>query len=83
MSKLRYKPLGLVTGVAAGALAGVLFKQVWKVVSGKDDAPEATDTDRGLDEILTAAALQGAIFAMTRAVVTRSAVRGLRSLTGG
>jgi hypothetical protein len=83
MGKLRYKPLALVSGVVAGALAGVLFKQVWKVVSGEDEAPEATDVNRGWDEILTAAALQGAIFAMVRAAVTRSSVRGLRNLTSG
>ena len=38
--------------------------------------------DRGWREILLAAALQGAIFAVVRAAVDRSAAEGTRKLTG-
>jgi hypothetical protein len=69
MSKLAYKPVGILSGIAAGALAGVLFKQVWKLAAGDEDAPNATDEDRGWGEILVAAALQGAIFAVVKAAV--------------
>jgi TRAP-type C4-dicarboxylate transport system permease large subunit len=82
MGKLLYRPVSLVSGVAGGLLAGVLFKQVWRIVAGEDEAPEATDEKRGWDEVLTAAALQGAIFALVKAAITRGGARGVRRLTG-
>jgi predicted metal-dependent enzyme (double-stranded beta helix superfamily) len=82
MNKLAYKPIGLLGGVAAGALAGFIFKQVWKVTAGDDDAPNATDEDRGWGEILLAAAIQGAIFAVVKAAVDRGGAAGVRRLTG-
>lgn len=82
MGKLLYRPVSLVSGLAGGLLAGVLFKQVWRIVAGEDEAPEATDEKRGWDEVLTAAALQGAIFALVKAAITRGGARGVRRLTG-
>jgi hypothetical protein len=80
--RLVYKPMGLVLGAAAGALAGFAFKQVWRALSGDDDAPDATDEDKGWTEILIAAALQGAIFAAVKAAVDRGGAEGVRHLTG-
>jgi hypothetical protein len=82
MKKVLYKPLSLAFGVAGGVLAGMVFKQVWKVVAGEDDAPEATSQDYGWGEVLTAAALQGAIFAVVKAAVDRGGAQGVRKLTG-
>jgi len=82
VSKLAYKPVGLLLGVAAGAIAGFAFKEVWKVVSGDDDTPDATDEDRGWGEVLAAAAIQGAIFALVKAAVDRGGATGVRKLTG-
>jgi predicted metal-dependent enzyme (double-stranded beta helix superfamily) len=80
--KIAYKPVGILLGVAAGALAGALFKQVWRLTAGDDDAPNATDEDRGWAEILAAAALQGAIFAVVKAAVDRGGAAGVRRVTG-
>jgi hypothetical protein len=82
VEKVAYKPVGLLLSVAAGAVAGVIFKQVWKVASGDDDAPNATDEDRSWAEILIAAALQGAIFAVVKALMDRGGAAGVRKLTG-
>jgi hypothetical protein len=81
-SKIAYKPVGLLLGIGAGALAGFVFKEVWKLASGDDDAPNATDEDRGWGEILAAAALQGAIFAVVRALVDRGGAASVRKITG-
>jgi predicted metal-dependent enzyme (double-stranded beta helix superfamily) len=81
-AKIAYKPVGLLLGIGAGAIAGFVFKEVWKLASGDDDAPSATDEDRGWGEILAAAALQGAIFAVVKAVVDRSGANGVRKITG-
>ena len=48
----------------------------------QDDAPNATDEERGWTEILVAAALQGAIFAIVKAAVDRGGAVGIRQLTG-
>jgi hypothetical protein len=82
VGKVAYKPVGLLLGIGAGAIAGFVFKEVWKRVSGDDDAPNATDEDRGWGEILAAAALQGAIFAVVKAVVDRGGASGVRKITG-
>ena len=82
LSKIAYKPVGMVLGVAAGAVAGYAFKEIWKVATGDDDAPNATDEERGWGEILAAAALQGAIFALVKAAVDRGGASGVRKLTG-
>jgi predicted metal-dependent enzyme (double-stranded beta helix superfamily) len=81
-TKLWYRPIGLALGALAGAAAGFAFKQVWQLVSGEDDAPDATDEERGWGEVLAAAALQGAIFAVVRAAVDRGGAAGVRRLTG-
>jgi hypothetical protein len=82
LQKVAYKPVGLLLGIGAGAIAGFVFKELWKVASGDDDAPNATDEDRGWGEIVAAAALQGAIFAVVKALVDRSGATGVRKLTG-
>ncbi|MEV7725350.1 DUF4235 domain-containing protein [Streptomyces sp. NPDC101733] len=81
-STLAYRPVGLALGAGAGLLAGMLFKQVWKVAGHDDDAPNATDEDRRWREILIAAALQGAVFAVVKAAVERSGAVAVRSATG-
>jgi Protein of unknown function (DUF4235) len=82
MSKLMYKALGLVVGLLASLLAGAIFKKLWKLTPGPDEAPEATDERRGWGEILLAAAVQGAIFALIKAVFDRATAEGVRQVTG-
>jgi Protein of unknown function (DUF4235) len=82
MIKVLYKLVGMLTGLVAGALAGAIFKGVWKIAAHEDEAPKATDARRGWREVLVAAALQGAIFAMIRAVADRGTAEGTRKLTG-
>jgi predicted metal-dependent enzyme (double-stranded beta helix superfamily) len=82
MIKLLYKPVGMLVSVLGGMLAGAIFKRVWKMAAREDDAPKATDARRGWREILLAAALQGAIFALVKAAVDRAAAEGTRKVTG-
>lgn len=81
-SKVAYKPVGLALGAASGLAAGVLFKQVWKVLGHDEDAPGATDEDRSWREVLLAATLQGAIFAGVKAAVDRAGATAVHRLTG-
>jgi Protein of unknown function (DUF4235) len=82
LEKVAYRPIGLLLGVGAGVVASLIFRQVWKLASGDDDAPDATDEDRGWGEIIVAAALQGAIFSVVKALVDRGGATGVRKITG-
>ncbi|CAL9271698.1 DUF4235 domain-containing protein [Streptomyces rochei] len=81
-SKVAYKPVGLALGAVSGVLAGGLFKQVWKMLGHAEDAPDATDEERGWGEAVAAAVLQGAIFAGVKAAVDRGGAAATRRLTG-
>ncbi|MCO5989680.1 DUF4235 domain-containing protein [Actinoallomurus spadix] len=63
------RPVSAVLGLTGGLIAGALFKQTWKLVSGQDDAPDAGDVERGWVEVLAAAALQGAIVGGVKAAL--------------
>ena len=82
MNKLMYKALGLLISLLASLLAGAILKRLWKLTPGSDEAPEATDERRGWGEVLLAAALQGAIFALIKAVFDRATAEGVRRVTG-
>lgn len=82
LQKVAVKPVNILLGLGAGALAGLVFKQVWKAAAGDDDAPDPYDEDRGWGEIIAAAAIQGAIFSVVRAAVQRGGAVGVRRLTG-
>jgi hypothetical protein len=82
MIKLLYKPVSVLVSVLGGVLAGVIFKRIWKLAAREDDAPKATDARRGWREVLVAAALQGAVYAVVKAAVDRGAAEGTRKLTG-
>jgi hypothetical protein len=82
MGKVLYKPLSIGFSVIGGVVASALFKRLWKLASGKPDAPEATSSEHGWGEVLAAAALQGAIFGLVKAAVDRGGAVGVRKLTG-
>jgi hypothetical protein len=79
---LLYKPLGLLIGVAGGIAANAVFARVWKTFTGQDEAPTATDRDRGWREILIAAAVQGAVFGLVKAAIDRGGAAGFQKATG-
>ncbi|MCW2695030.1 MAG: hypothetical protein JWR62_115 [Modestobacter sp.] len=81
-AKLAYRPIGLVGGILAGMVSGAVFKQVWKRVADEDDAPSAMQSEYSMREVVLAAAIQGAIFAATKAAVDRAGARGFTKLTG-
>ncbi|MBT2416889.1 DUF4235 domain-containing protein [Streptomyces sp. ISL-22] len=81
-AKIAYKPVGLALGAVSGMLAGAAFKQTWKMLGHDEDAPDATDEERTWQEILTAATIQGAIFAAVKAAVDRAGATATRRLTG-
>ncbi len=80
--KILYKPFSLLVSVLGGVVAGAIFKRVWRLAAHEEEAPEATDARRGWPEVLIAATLQGAIFALVKAAADRGAATATRKLTG-
>jgi Protein of unknown function (DUF4235) len=81
-AKLAYRPFGLALSMAGGLLAGTITKQLWRRVSGKDDAPDPLQSEYDWQEVLIAAAVQGAIFALIKAAVDRVGARTFQRWTG-
>jgi len=82
MQRILYKPVGLVLGAAASAVAGAVFKQIWRRATGEERAPKPLDEDYSWVEIVAAAIIQGAIFAGVKAAVDRAGATSVRRLTG-
>lgn len=82
MLKLLYKPFGLLFSVAGGLVAGAVFGRLWRLVTGEDKAPKATEQRRTWREVLVAAAAQGAVFGLVKAAVDRGGAVGFRKATG-
>ena len=83
-AKILYTPLGLASSVVAGIAAGQVVKQVWKHAGPGDqeDAPKALESEYALGEVLLAAVVQGAIFAVVKATVQRGGARAFERWTG-
>ena len=81
-AKLAYRPVGLVAGIVAGSLSGIVFKQVWKLIANEDEAPSALQSEYKMREVVLAAAIQGAIFAAVKAAIDRAGARWFTELTG-
>ena len=82
MVRLLYKPLGALVGVVGGILAGAIFKRIWKTVANESEAPSATQADRSWREVLAAATIQGAVYALVKAAVDRSGATAFQKATG-
>ena len=83
-AKLLYRPVGIVSSIAGGLIASLLFKQIWKRVSQGEgaDPPTPLQSEYAFKEILLAAVLQGAIFAAVKAVIQRQGAKGFQRVTG-
>lgn len=82
MARLIYKPFGLIVSVLGGLVAGTVFKRVWSAVGHEEEAPKATDEDKGWREVVVAAAAQGAVFGAVKALIDRGGATGFAWLTG-
>lgn len=79
--KIAYKPFGIVVGIVAGILSRRLFDVIWSKIDD-DDPPGAKTEDASWTRVVTAAAVQGLTFSVTRAVVDRAGARGFEHLFG-
>jgi len=80
--KVSYKAVDLIAGMIGGLVVGLIFNRAWSAIEQEDGAPKPTDEQRGWQEILIAAGLQGVIFALVKAIVDRGIAVGMRKVTG-
>jgi Protein of unknown function (DUF4235) len=66
------RPISTALGITGGLVAGVLFKQTWRLIAREDDTPDAGDLERGWAEVIIAATIQGAIAGAVKAALNRS-----------
>ncbi|HEX2286622.1 MAG TPA: DUF4235 domain-containing protein [Mycobacterium sp.] len=82
VSKALYMPLQIATSVAGGLIAGKVFTEIWQRLNPSDqEPPDPKDLDRSGREAITAAALQGLVFGLVRALVDRAGAHGYRAVT--
>ena len=83
-ARILYAPVGLVSSVVGGVIAGQVFKQVWKHATPTDssDAPKALESEYSWGQVLAAAAAQGAVFATVKAAIQRGGARAFQRWTG-
>jgi hypothetical protein len=79
--KLIYKPIGVVLGLAAGALGRLIFGKVWGLIEDAEP-PEPTTERASWPKVLLAAAIEGVIFRTVKVAVERGGAIGWRNLTG-
>lgn len=79
--KLVFAPLGIVAGLLAGFAAQKGFERIWALIDD-EDPPEADQRDVPLSKLITALALEGAIFRLTKGIVDHGARGGFARLTG-
>jgi hypothetical protein len=79
--KLIYKPFGIVLGLLAGLVAQKLFNVVWGIFD-KEEPPKPTTLEADWPKVLSAAAVQGMTFRLTRAAIDRAGAKGFYHLTG-
>lgn len=81
-AKVAYKPVGILSGMIGGAIASIVFRQLWKRIANEDEAPDALEHEYSWRQIILAAALHGAVFAVVRAVISRGGAEAFRKVTG-
>lgn len=79
--KLIYKPFGIVFGLLAGFLSKKLFNVVWGIFD-KEEPPKPTTKEADWPKVLSAAAVQGITFRVTRAAVDRFGAKVFYYFTG-
>jgi len=83
-AKILYRPVGMASSVAGGLLGNLVVSKVWqRVGSGRSPRPPgALESGPALREIVLAAALQGAVFAVVKVLVDRGGATAFQRWSG-
>ena len=83
-AKVLYRPIGMATSVVGGLLGNVAVRKVWqRAAPGRSpNPPGALERGHSLQEVVLAAALQGAVFAVVTVLVDRGGARLFQKWSG-
>jgi hypothetical protein len=76
-----FAPIGILAGLAAGFAAQKGFEAIWSRFD-EEEAPEPEDREVSYPKLLTALAVEGAVFRIVKGMTDRGARLGFASLTG-
>jgi hypothetical protein len=79
--KFLFIPIGVGAGLVAGAAGKAIFNQVWGLID-EEEAPDGKHRDVPWSKLLLAAAVQGAIFRLTKEAVDHASRKGFYNVTG-
>jgi len=79
--KLLFIPISVIGGLLSGFLAKKLFEHAWSVVD-HEEPPKPGHHQVSVGKVAVAAALEGAIFKGTRAVIDHKSREAFASATG-
>jgi hypothetical protein len=79
--KFVFLPISIVGGLIAGIAGRKLFERAWGLFDD-EEAPEPEHREVSLPKLLTALAIEGAIFRVSRGLVDRGSRIGFFRLTG-
>jgi hypothetical protein len=81
MGKLAFLPFSVGAGLVAGAISRKAFALMWGVVDD-EEPPKPEHRDVPLVKLVVAVTLEGAVFALTRALVDHGARTAFFQMTG-
>jgi uncharacterized protein DUF4235 len=81
VSRILFAPFSVIGSLIAGLIARKAFDRLWSAIDD-EEPPDPGEEREPLARVLTAAVLQAAVFAATRALFDRQARRAFRGLTG-
>ena len=81
MLKVLFLPFSVLGGFAAAFLGKAVFGKIWAVID-EEEPPEAKHRDVTWPKLLVAAAIQGAIFQLSKSIFQRVTRIGFANLTG-
>ena len=83
-ARILYKPWGIVGSLIAAVIARQVFQKVWTkaVPVDSDDPPKPLESEYALRQVVLAALIQGAIFAVVKALFQRGSARAFQRWTG-
>jgi hypothetical protein len=79
--KILYKPFGIIAGMIGARLARSVFKTVWGTID-KAAPPKPSTEDATLPRVVSAAVVEAATTAATRATVERAGLKWFHFITG-
>jgi hypothetical protein len=78
---LVFRPVGILTGLAAGIVGKKAFEFVWGLIDD-EDAPEPKYREIPVGKLVAALLIEGAIFSVLRGLADHGARHGFARLTG-